>query len=108
MPGKNTPQEMEAYQKAETIEILANTKDMQVVRNKQLGIWQMVFYQAGEFKNKDITVRVDKGCALMIKDTNKIRSQSSYSRSGTNTVEYTSNDWYASQIEKATQSELHF
>lgn len=71
VPGKNTPQEMETYRKAGAIEILANTKDMQVVRNKQLGIWQMVFYQAGEFKNKDITVRVDKGCALMIKDTNK-------------------------------------
>lgn len=71
VPGKNTPQEMETYRKAGTIEILANTKDMQVVRNKQLGIWQMVFYQAGEFKNKDITVRVNKGCALMIKDTSK-------------------------------------
>ena len=71
VPGKSTAQEMEAYRKAGNIEIMTNTKEMQVVRNKKLGIWQMVFYGAGEFKSKDITVRVDKGCALLIKDRNK-------------------------------------
>lgn len=71
VPGKQTGKEMRAYQKASPIEILSNTVDLQVVRNKDLGIWQMVFYKAGEFRNKDIAVKVDKGCVLMVKDINK-------------------------------------
>lgn len=68
LPGKQSVKEMKAYQKADNIEILTNTENVQVVRNKKLGIWQMVFYQAGEFKNKKLAVKVDKGCALMIKE----------------------------------------
>lgn len=68
VPGKQTGKEMRAYQKATPIEILSNTADLQVVRNRELGIWQMVFYKAGAFKSKDITVKVDKGCVLMVKD----------------------------------------
>lgn len=71
VPGKQTPKEMKAYAKNNSVEILANTEEYQIVRNKKLGIWQMIFYQAGEFKNKDITVKVNQGCALMLKDIDK-------------------------------------
>lgn len=71
VPGVQTVKELKAYKKANHIEILSNTENLQVVRNKKLGIWQMIFYSAGEFKNKDITVKVDKSCVLMIKDVNK-------------------------------------
>lgn len=41
--------------------------------NKELSIWQMIFYQVREFKNKDIAVKVNQGCALMIKENNKYK-----------------------------------
>ena len=68
VPGKDTAEEIEKYQEEGNIEIAANTADMQVVRNKSLGIWGMVFYSAGEFKHRDICMTVDKACVLMIKD----------------------------------------
>lgn len=67
VPNKYTAEEMAAYP-ADAIEILANTDSMQVVRNKKLGIWQMVFYQGATFTHNDISVRVDKGCTLLFKD----------------------------------------
>lgn len=73
VPGKQTVKDMRNYQKSKNIKILANTKEQQIVRNKKLGIWQMIFYQAGEFKNKDIAVKVNQGCALMIKENNKYK-----------------------------------
>lgn len=71
VPGIDTDKAMKKYQKSSGIEILANNQNHQVVRNKESGIWQMVFYEAGEFSHKDITVKVDKGCTLIIKDVNK-------------------------------------
>lgn len=71
VPGKQTVEDMKAYEKANNIEIWSNSKERQVVRNKKLGIWQMVFYTAGEFRNKEIIVKVSKGCTLMIKDIKK-------------------------------------
>lgn len=68
VPNKQTTKEMRKYQKSKNIEILSNTEEQQIVRNKKLGIWQMIFYKAGRFKNKDISVEVNEGCALMIKD----------------------------------------
>mgnify|MGYP000314982324 CR=1 FL=1 len=32
----------------------------------------MIFYNAGEFTHKDMTVKVDKGCALIIKKIDKV------------------------------------
>ena len=43
---------MNAYNKKNGIEILANTDAMQIVRNKKLNIWQMVFYREGTFTHK--------------------------------------------------------
>lgn len=71
LPGMQSEKEMKTYLKADNIEISANTENLQVVRNKKLKMWQMVFYKDGEFKNKDITIKVDKGCTLMIKEINK-------------------------------------
>ena len=67
-PGITSARQMNAYNKKNGIEILANTDAMQIVRNKKLNIWQMVFYREGTFTHKDITVKVDKACALMLKD----------------------------------------
>lgn len=67
VPNKKTPAEMAAYP-TKNIEILANTDSVQVVRNKQLGIWQMVFYQKATFVHKEMSVSVDKGCALLFRD----------------------------------------
>ena len=42
-PGITSARQMNAYNKKNGIEILANTDAMQIVRNKKLNIWQMVF-----------------------------------------------------------------
>lgn len=66
-PGKSTIEEIEKYRSRNNIEIMMNTADLQVVRNKKSGILGMVFYHAGEFNHQDIRVTVDKACVLMIK-----------------------------------------
>lgn len=71
-PGKHSAEEIEQYRDKKYIEIYKNTPNLQVVRNKYLGIWGMVFYNAGEFKHQDIQVTVDKACILMIKDNDMV------------------------------------
>lgn len=68
VPGKSNAKEIEKYKNQGDIEIAVNTADLQVVRNKKLGIWEMVFYKAGVFNHRDIRVTVDKACTLMIKE----------------------------------------
>lgn len=75
VPGIQSVEGMKSYQRKNNIEILANTENVQAVRNKKAGIWQMVFYSAGEFTHKDLTVKVDKGCALIIKNINKDKAE---------------------------------
>lgn len=75
VPDKQTPKQLEDYIKKNNIEILENTAQQQVVRHKELDILQMVFYQAGEFKNKGITVKVDKGCALMFRNVSQSKTK---------------------------------
>lgn len=41
---------------------------MQVVRNKELKLWGMVFYTAGTFKHKELQVTVDHPCTLLVKE----------------------------------------
>ena len=62
---------MKSYLQKNNIEILANTENVQAARNKKTDVWQMIFYNAGEFTHKDMTVKVDKGCALIIKKIDK-------------------------------------
>lgn len=68
VPNIKSISEMKTYHEKQDIEILANTSTMQIVRNKQSNIWQMIFYRQGTFQHTNITVKVDKACALMFKD----------------------------------------
>lgn len=67
VPGIHSARKMNNYRKS-PVEILANTDSMQIVRHTKLGIWQMVFYKEGTFRNGELSVSVDKACALMLKD----------------------------------------
>lgn len=67
-PGITSARQMNAYNKKNPVEILVNTDSMQIVRHKKLNIWQMVFYRKGTFTHKEITVKVDKACTLMLKN----------------------------------------
>ena len=67
VPGIHSARKMNNYRKS-PVEILANTDSMQIVRHTKLGIWQMVFYKEGTFRSGELSVSVDKACALMIKD----------------------------------------
>jgi|GEM_PF-103102 len=52
------------------IEILANTDTVQVVRHKQLNIWQAVFYKRGTFNSQGVSITVDKPSTLILKRIN--------------------------------------
>ena len=67
VPGMQTADEVKKYQKKKNIEILSNTENLQAVRSNKSDLLQMIFYCAGEFTYKDLTVKVDKACALMVK-----------------------------------------
>lgn len=116
VPGIQSAEEMKNYRQKNNIEILANTENVQVVRNKKAGIWQMVFHNAGEFTSKDMTVKVDKGCALIIKNIDKdkvevhiadpAQSQSGITvniytkkRSGTVNCDFSDSDVYAGRTQ---------
>jgi chondroitin AC lyase len=116
VPGIRTAENMKSYLQKNNIEILANTENVQVVRNKKTDIWQMIFYNAGEFTHKDMTVKVDKGCALIIKkiDKDKIKlhiadpaqTQSNITvkidapkRSGTINCDFSNSDIYAGRTQ---------
>lgn len=68
VPGKRTADEVEKYRKHSPVSILSNTPRMQVVRNKELKLWGMVFYAAGTFKHKELQVTVDHPCTLLVKE----------------------------------------
>lgn len=70
VPNKSSAAEMAAYP-MDNIEILANTDSMQVVRNKKLGVWEFIFYQGATFTHGELSVKVNKGCALLFKDIEK-------------------------------------
>lgn len=46
--------------------IAKNTDKMQVVYNKKLNLWGMVFYEAGTFTHNDFSLTVDAPCVLMM------------------------------------------
>ena len=70
VPNKSSAAEMAAYP-MDNIEILANTDSMQVVRNKKLGVWEFIFYQGATFTHGELSIKVNKGCALLFKDIEK-------------------------------------
>lgn len=61
-----TEAETKAYYQNPDIEVLSNTADLQVVRDKKLNITGMVFWKAGSFG--DITV--DKPMIVMTQENN--------------------------------------
>ncbi len=67
VPGKGTASEMQAYQKADNVRILSNTKQIQAVCNRSLNLYQAIFYQPGELADGNFKVKTDKPCALMVK-----------------------------------------
>ena len=69
LPDKKTPEAVKKYSRNNLVEILQNDADIQAVRHKGLHIWQIVFYRAGRFQHKEMSIEVDKPCALMIKQT---------------------------------------
>ena len=68
VPGKHTADEEEEYRKHCPVSIVSNTPEMQVVRNKELKLWGMVFYTAGTFKHKELQITVDHPCTLLVKE----------------------------------------
>lgn len=70
VPNKTSAAEMAAYL-MDNVEILSNTDSMQIVRNKKLGIWELIFYRGATFMHDELSVKVDKGCTLLFKDIEK-------------------------------------
>ncbi|MCF0072980.1 DNRLRE domain-containing protein [Dyadobacter sp. CY261] len=66
-PGKTSAAEMQAYN-ASNISILSNTATIQAVRHNALGVWQVVFYQPGEFTAGQVTVKANKACTIILKN----------------------------------------
>ena len=52
------------------IDIAWNSDTAQVVHHKGLGIYQMIFYRAAEYKDDSIHVKVSNPCALLFKNLN--------------------------------------
>ncbi|SEJ61066.1 chondroitin AC lyase [Dyadobacter koreensis] len=66
-PGKTSAADMQNYNIG-NISILSNTATVQAVRHNSLGIWQIVFYQAGEFTADQVIVKANKPCVVMLKN----------------------------------------
>ncbi|MDR6197134.1 polysaccharide lyase family 8 super-sandwich domain-containing protein [Siphonobacter sp. SORGH_AS_0500] len=66
LPGKNAT-EMAAYSGSH-LSIIANTPAVQIVDNRTLDLWQVIFYEAGSFSAQGITLKVDKPCTLLLKN----------------------------------------
>lgn len=71
VPGKEDAKQVARYQKKKSVEILANTGKVQVVRNRELNIWGMVFHKPGTYTDKRISITVDKPCILMVNPNGK-------------------------------------
>ena len=71
VPTVDNKEELEAYANKKNIEIVENSKHIQSVYHKGLDIWQAVFFKAGTLQHGDMTLTVDKGCIVMVRD-NKI------------------------------------
>lgn len=53
------------------IQIVANTAELQAVKQNQLNVIQAIFYQAGSFTVDGLQIKVDQPCVLQLKD-NKV------------------------------------
>ena len=62
---------MSDYQGKEYISVISNTPEIQAVKNKDLGVIQIVFYKKGSIAlDHDLKVSVEEPCILMLKMDN--------------------------------------
>ncbi|RZK73649.1 MAG: hypothetical protein EOO92_18190, partial [Pedobacter sp.] len=67
VPNKNTAVQMNDYVSKKDISILANTKQVQAVRHKQLNLHGFIFHSANQtYSNDTISVNADKACLVMV------------------------------------------
>jgi chondroitin AC lyase len=66
MPGIASPASLAAYD-LNTVKILSNTAELQVVHHNKLDILQAIFYAPGELKFGDKTLKATKPCVVMVK-----------------------------------------
>lgn len=71
VPDKHSAVELKKHLKKNQIEICSNNERLQAVRNHQLDIWQMVFYEAGKYTDKAVCIEADRPCTVMLKDKGK-------------------------------------
>jgi chondroitin AC lyase len=70
VPGK-TAAEMQNYYASGNVVIVANNDSVQVVRHNVLNMYGLIFYKAASFTDDNISIKADKGCALLLKDKGK-------------------------------------
>ena len=69
VPMIKNANDINQYLQRKAVEIVSNTPTIQSVYQKDLKIWQVVFFEAGELTCSDMSVSVSKRCILMIKET---------------------------------------
>lgn len=67
VPENTSDNALDKYAQSNEVSILSNSKKLQAVRRGGLGVWQMVFHEKGKYKDRDIEVKTDRPCALMIR-----------------------------------------
>jgi chondroitin AC lyase len=66
-PGIKNTEPLANFNKS-GIKIISNTQQIQAVANNKLNLLQVIFYEPGLLALDGYTLKVDKACALMIKD----------------------------------------
>ena len=69
IPNIASPKALQKH-KINHIAILENNEQMQIVHHKKLDIWHIVFYEAGTYSSKELTVSADKPCIVQLKNIN--------------------------------------
>ena len=67
VPDNTSDNALDKYAQSNEVSILSNSKKLQAVRRGGLGVWQMVFHEKGKYKDRDIEVKTDRPCALMVR-----------------------------------------
>ena len=68
VPGIQNVSRMQAYARDNPVRIIKNTQEMQVVFNRKLAVWHLVFYEPGTFESRDLSVRTDRPCILQVRE----------------------------------------
>ncbi|MBR5541001.1 MAG: DUF1573 domain-containing protein [Bacteroides sp.] len=69
MPGIASPASLASYD-LNTVQILSNTAELQAVQHTKLHIVQAIFYAPGELKVGNMTLKANKPCVVMVRQTN--------------------------------------